>query len=301
MHGLRKLLGKRLVDYPRKGCVYNGVLGLGVCPDDQKCPDWFPYDNGQIDRTEIWEKVHKNYFDFVICDLRAIADVINQLGHIPKNCVIIDGEDHPQHIPPGPYIVFRRETDGSDYSVPLPMALPEEVFNWIATYDGTPKCYSIGFLGSSHNDNRKSILENLSHRYANTLFQATGIPSDENPVPKGRMSRDLYYRQLQQCHVLLSLSGAGYDTFRFWEHAACSGVHIAPRFPIFIPNDFKKNEEIMRFDGSEDLSRIIDKIIDEPHGFIELAHRGRRKLLQHHLTTHRATYFLDRTKKAFDI
>ena len=28
MHGLRKILGEQLVDYPRKTSVYEGVLGL---------------------------------------------------------------------------------------------------------------------------------------------------------------------------------------------------------------------------------------------------------------------------------
>jgi hypothetical protein len=32
LHGLRKLLGPAVVDFPRKDCVYEGILGLGVCP-----------------------------------------------------------------------------------------------------------------------------------------------------------------------------------------------------------------------------------------------------------------------------
>ena len=56
LHGLRKLFGPDVVDYPRKNCLYDGVLGLGVCPDDQRCPGWFPDDDRQIDRSDVWRK-----------------------------------------------------------------------------------------------------------------------------------------------------------------------------------------------------------------------------------------------------
>jgi hypothetical protein len=49
------------------------------------------------------------------------------------------------------------------------------------------------------------------------------------------------------------------------------------------------------------LKRMIDSTLDEPHRSIKLTRQGRCKLVQHHLTTHRAVYFLDRTKRAFAI
>jgi len=300
MHGLRKLLGGSLVDYPRKSCVYDGVLGLGICPDEQKCPDWFPDDNGQIDRSDIQQKIGKGHFDFVVCDLRAIDDVQRFCNGWPKRCVIIDGEDAPQPIPPGPYVVCRRETDGSDYAIPLPMALPEEIFHWIARYDATPKKYSVGFLGSTNDDGRKALLDQFSKRYDKTLFQTTDIPSGNKPIPQGRMSRDTYYRQLQKCHVVLSLPGAGIDTFRFWEHAACNAVHVAPLAPLFIPNDFQNQREILRFEKLDDLWRSVDTVLNDYPAVPELVQEGRLKLMRHHLTTHRAAYFLNSITKAFN-
>ena len=41
LHGLRKLVGPTVVDYPRKDCVYDGVLGLGVCPPISSAPVGF--------------------------------------------------------------------------------------------------------------------------------------------------------------------------------------------------------------------------------------------------------------------
>lgn len=300
MHGLRKLLGECLVDFPRKTCVYEGVLGLGVCPDDQKCPDWFPDDQDQIDRTDIQQKALKGYFDIVVCDVRSISEVQQYFNGWPKRCVIIDGEDTPHPISPGPYVVCRRETDGTDYAIPLPMALPEEIFHWIARYDASPKSYSIGFLGSTNGDDRTELLDQFSKRYDMTLFQATEIPSNDKPLPRGRMDRDTYYRQLQKCQVVLSLPGAGLDTFRFWENAACNAVHVSPSIPLFIPEDFENRKEIIRFQKLDDLFSRIDTILNHRQALPELVQHGRLKLMGHHLTTHRAAYFLNAVTRAFN-
>jgi hypothetical protein len=120
-----------VVDYPRKDCLYEGVLGLGVCPDDQRCPGWFPDDAGRIDRENIWQKARKGYFDLLVCDARAWPLLAENTQGYAGRVAILDGEDIPLKIPVDNYLIFRRETNGSDFSVPLPMALPEEVFNWI--------------------------------------------------------------------------------------------------------------------------------------------------------------------------
>jgi glycosyltransferase involved in cell wall biosynthesis len=299
LHGLRKLLGPAVVDFPRKDCLYEGVLGLGVCPDDQRCSGWFPTDNGQVDRSDVWAKAERGYFDLVVCDLRARPFLAEHLKRWPQRTVIIDGEDYPQKILPGPYIVCRRETDGSEYSIPLPMALPEEVFNWIARYDDVTKAYTIGFLGSTHDGARKQVVDTLARCYPQSLFQATAIPSSDAPTPKGRMGRDEYYRRLQQCRVVLTLAGAGYDTFRFWENAACNAVHAAAHMPLFIPDDFRDHHSILRFTTIDELRRRIDKLLADENRAKELVCHGRLQLISKHLTQHRAEYFLSRVKRAF--
>ena len=57
LHGLRKILGPAVVEYPKKDCLYAGVIGLGICPEDQLAPGWFPADNGEIDRDDIEKKI----------------------------------------------------------------------------------------------------------------------------------------------------------------------------------------------------------------------------------------------------
>ena len=299
LHGLRKLLGSQVVDYPKKECVYNGVLGLGVCPDDQRCPGWFPPDNGQIDRNEIPHKVASGYFNYIICDARALAYLQKLSNDWPARLIIIDGEDSPLKIPPGKYIICRRESDGSDFSIPLPMAIPEEILNWITSYDDVPKQYSIGFLGGTSDGIRKRIAEFLMQYYPDALLQTSVVPTGSDPAPQGRLGRNEYYLNLQKCHIVLSLPGAGYDTFRYWENAACQAVHVSARMPLYIPNDFAEPGQILRFGSRDELRKIADRVLEGSLNTKEIILSGRNHLLKYHLTRNRAAYFLKRVENAF--
>ncbi|MEJ2041104.1 MAG: hypothetical protein P8X55_19575, partial [Desulfosarcinaceae bacterium] len=120
LHGLRKIFGPAVVDFPRKDCLYEGVIGLGICPDDQRCPGWFPQDGNLIDREDLSTKLSKGYFDLIVADCRTKPWEHPLLAHGKQRLVIIDGEDKPYAVPLGPWVVCRRETDGSDFSIPLP-------------------------------------------------------------------------------------------------------------------------------------------------------------------------------------
>lgn len=298
LHGLRKLLGPAVVEYPRKDCLYQGVLGLGICPSNQLCPGWFPQDDGRIDRDDIPAKIAKGFFDCIVSDVRALGQWMPSLERSQTALAIVDGEDRPVPIGPGRYLVFRRETDGTDYSIPLPMALPEEIFNWIVSHDDQPKAYSIGFLGSAPDDQRRRFIEQLAACYPDGLFRSSVVPSQQNPFPEGRYGRDDYYRELQKCRIVISLAGAGYDTFRFWENAACNAIHAAQELPLFIPSDFRPDDTILRFSSFERLQKHADRVLAGPASSHELIANGRLHLIQHHFTTLRALYFLDRLKKA---
>jgi hypothetical protein len=298
LHGLRKLLGPNVVDYPRKDCLYEGVLGLGVCPEDQLCPGWFPTE-GSIDRDDMEAKLKNGYFSLIVSDLRALPALCRMTSESKAKLVIIDGEDHPFPIPAGPYVICRRETDGTDFSIPLPMGLPEEVLHWIASYDDLAKKHTIGFLGSTQNGDRRRIAETIAAHFPDALLEATTVPSPEDPTPAGRFGRDDYYRRLQQCRIVLSLAGAGYDTFRFWENAACNAVHISARFPLYIPDDFSEERQILRFSHPRELVGLIERALGGGEDTANMIAEGRQHLFQHHLTTARAIYFLDRVKRAF--
>jgi hypothetical protein len=75
---------------------------------------------------------------------------------------------------------------------------------------------------------------------------------------------------------------------------------MAPRVPLFIPDDFEDRREIIRFNTLDGLCRRIDAFLEGRHHNPDPADGGRLKLLRHHLTTHRAAYFLNCITKAFN-
>ncbi|MBF0328319.1 MAG: glycosyltransferase [Nitrospirae bacterium] len=314
LHGLRKLIGSRVVDYPRKDSLYAGEL-VGISAENEIHLNWFPPDDS-IDREDIAEKVRKGFFKYIICDSRLTWSEWTELSEkflinikgdvnvipffrdeglpVPKGLVILDGGDGPIDIPAGPYIVCRRETDNTDNSIPLPMALPDEIFDWISAYDSEEKLYSVGFLGSfnEYSEGRKKIIEAISEFYPDSLLKTTVVPSDDNPNPQGRLDRNNYYRNMQRCRIVLNLPGLGFDTFRYWENAACRAVHIAQRMPLFIPNDFEDNKHILRFFNVDELRMAVDSVLEEKIQSDEIVEAGREHLLNFHTTTKRAMYFL---------
>ncbi|GJQ58189.1 MAG: hypothetical protein SCALA701_09900 [Candidatus Scalindua sp.] len=291
------------MDYPKKECLYSG-LQEGKHPEIYCDPFWFPDDNDKIDRGDVETKLRNRYFDYIISDVRSLSIlniILKKFSGMRFRVIIIDGEDLPVPINFGLFVICRRETDGTDYSIPLPMALPEEIFNRIASYDDNPKSYSIGFLGSAgkESDNRRELIEKIESYYPDTLLQATPISESEGKHPDERLGLDSYYDNLQRCSVVLTLRGAGYDTFRFWENAACNALHLSEEMTLFVPNDFKDKQHIMRFSNIDELRMIMDNCLANKDETDKVIQNSRQHLIDYHLTTKRATYFLDRVKRAF--
>lgn len=302
LHGLRKLLGERCVEYPRKDCLYKGFLGTGVADENLLLKGWFPEDSN-IDREEIDKKIQKGFFKYILCDLRVINNILEGNSNIPKDIcfAIIDGEDIRQKIPLGNYVVFQRETDGSDNTIPLQMSMPEEVFNIIKKFDNIEKQYSVCFLGSSMNllDERKSFIDTIKERYKDALLTLTHIPTPENPMPQGRLGRIDYYVALQSCKVVINLKGAGYDTFRYWENCSTLSVNLSQRTPLLIPKDFIEGKHLLRFSNVNEMIQKIDMILQDKINSIEMAQSCRDHMMKYHLTTKRAEYVLMKLKEVF--
>jgi hypothetical protein len=300
LHGLRHLLGAEAVDWPRKDCLYDGVMGLGICPDNQKFPDLMPPD-GDVDRSDIARKVESGYFTMILCDIRAVREHAPLLLKAKSPLALIDGEDKPARVALGNYAILRRETDGSDFSLPLPMALPRQALAWIDRYRDLPKTHSVGFLGSRNHlsPQRNDLLETLAARFPDSLIRATVVPNATDQQPAGRLGRDDYYRSLQGCRVLLNLPGAGYDTFRYWENAACNAAHASARMPLFIPEDFRDGRDIARFDDLSEAVAAIDRLLEHPEMAAEMTAAAREQLLAHHTTERRAAEVLGRLMRTF--
>ena len=172
---------------------------------------------------------------------------------------------------------------------------------WPCRHDGLAKRHSVGFLGSrgALTHDRNDLLDGIAARYPDNLIRASAVPSAADAMPQGRMGRDDYYKTLQQCRVLLTLAGAGYDTFRYWEHAACGGVHVAARMPLFIPDDFAEGAGILRFRDLSEACRAIDFALENASRAEAFAEESRATLLAKHTTVKRAEYVLNRMRRAF--
>jgi hypothetical protein len=293
LHGLRKLLGDSIVDYPRKNLLYEGCLGQ---PYLDRINGLMAADN-DVDRSDLHTKIRTGFFDIVLSDVRAIAPNSALLRDATCPVALIDGEDRPAHIKPGNYVILRRETDGSDFSVPLPMSLPVEVLDLIARHADVPKTHIVGFLGSRSNltPERNLILDEVCRIFPDALI-------DSWDVSRGRwQARDACYHAMQSCSAVLNLPGAGFDTFRFWENAACNAAHLAKRMPLFIPSDFRDGSEILRFDSVNELIRIIEQIASGAVDWQELAQRSGQWLRAHHTTERRAAMTLGHLSKAFQL
>ena len=100
---------------------------------------------------------------------------------------VIDGEDRPVPGQPRRGVLFRRETDGSDGSIPLPMSLPEEIFNWIAAYDGQPKRYSDRLPGQHPGRRPPGAHRAAGGAISGRPFQRFGRALGAQPFPAGAL------------------------------------------------------------------------------------------------------------------
>jgi hypothetical protein len=279
------------VDYPRKDEIYDGRLGQ---PYLDRIPGLMAADES-VDRSDIQTKAKLGAFDLILCDIRAINAHRALLQSSPTPVALIDGEDRPARLKPGNYVILRRETDGNDFSVPLPMGMPVEILDWIGHHADTPKTHSIAFLGSRSKltPDRNSILDELSRIFPDALIASWNMSEGQ------WQGRDACYRAMQSCRAVLNLPGAGLDTFRYWENAACNAVHVAKRMPLFIPNDFRDDREILRFDDIRELIGIVERIISSDIDWRTMAAQSGQWLRAHHTTERRAAMTLDRLNAAF--
>ena len=287
LHGLRALFGASAVDYPRKDVLYDGLLGQ---PYLEPIPGLMA-DDSDIDRTDIPAKMASGFFDLVLCDVRAFIENLPILQNNRVPLALMDGEDTPAQIRPGPYAILRRERRPGDASIPLPMALPEEVIRMIDRHRAEAKVHSIGFLGARTHEDRNTMIDELARYFPDALVNSWA----DSPQWEGR---DAYYRLMQSCRIVLSLPGAGFDTFRYWENAACNAIHFAKEIPIFIPEDFREGVEIVRFSTKLELLHRVENALRRDEDFARMSGRMRERLVAHHTTAQRARQTIDRLKAA---
>jgi hypothetical protein len=140
---------------------------------------------------------------------------------------------------------------------------------------------------------RNNLLDELLRLFPDALISSWQIGSD------ARWSgRDNYYKCLQSCKIVLTLPGAGYDTFRYWENSACNAVHMSKRMPVFIPNDFRNGAELLRFNNVREIVNLAERILSGQGDAAGYAQRSRHWLTAFHTTERKAEHTLNRIMAA---
>lgn len=76
-------------------------------------------------------------------------------------------------------------------------------------------------------------------------------------------------------------------------------MHVSSKMPLHIPNDFVEEKHIFRFSNINELKRIVNCVLDGKVESEEIIQEGRNHLINFHLSTKRAQYFLDKIEKGF--
>lgn len=102
-----------------------------------------------------------------------------------------------------------------------------------------------------------------------------------------------YLKEMASAKINIVARGHGIDTVRRWEAPIFSGLVLADKLPLVVPNDYEGNKHIVYY--KNDLSDLVDKIIyylenDEERK--KIGEAGRKHTFENHTSIRRAAYFL---------
>jgi hypothetical protein len=106
-----------------------------------------------------------------------------------------------------------------------------------------------------------------------------------------RLPWEEYMRLLASSRICISVRGAGFDTYRYWEIPYAGSLLLAERPQTVIPDNFVDGEEAV-FAPVELLGEVARRLLERDTTAIAAA--GREKLLRSHTSVARAQVVLDR-------
>jgi hypothetical protein len=218
--------------------------------------------------------------DVLVASVRSLAAADEWLKATGKKVVMIDGEDDPFIREPWPSraaVYFKREyLKGRSYPPnirPLPFAaIPEEVPE---IQEATNEVF---FMAHESHPFRREV--------ANALH-GMGHQSKE------RMEKDGYNKLLASSRIGVSVRGAGWDTYRYWETPYMGAALLSQRLGIVVPDDFKENEEAVYFETVDDFETKLKRMLSDKKRTEAMRMAGRRACMERHLSTHRARTVID--------
>jgi hypothetical protein len=235
-------------------------------------------------RAPIYEKIRApNAFgpyggDVLVASTRSGTDRIRDwMGKTGRRRVaVIDGED--DSILRGDFmalasVYFKREIPLSSHLPagnirPLPFgAIPEEI-------PVVERSRAVTFLGKRTDQMREGVWQALGSR-------------------EEFIGKDEYNKALASSVIGVSVRGAGWDTYRYWE-TAYFGCALLAQFPaIHVPGNFEDGREAVFWRSVSEFKSKLDLLLSDRKRALEIGQAGRAAVLERHLSTHRAKTVLE--------
>jgi hypothetical protein len=133
------------------------------------------------------------------------------------------------------------------------------------------------------------MLEKLASKHNLKVFlNLTEFQNNKTPqVPWNE-----YVDVTQNSKMAISLPGAGFDTFRYWEIPYYGTCLVSPYLPIEIPNNFEDMNSAIFFSNFSQLEKKLLRTLKND-SWKEIAIEGHKKFKQYHSSEQRAKRFLE--------
>ena len=328
--GLKKMSNVSIHEYPFKTYYHANLLPYelnGISYDSVPVPkpSWLKQ-NHTIEKTyDNASEIDLDDYDYVVLSTlqKEIDDLIYMiLNRAGEKLIFLDGDDSPFYrlLIRQTKFYFKREK----YTSPVISSLTMGKYQYLMWYyrarnsvkDASwhtfpipqiaipPKrSNSLNFTVLHHEykkENDKDIDVSLIGRLTNwsrikfvNKLKLIGKTHGLNICVNNKgVSPEEYVSIIQRSKIAISLPGAGYDTFRYWEIPYYGTCLLSQRLPIEIQDNFINGVSALFFNGERDMEQSILQALKGDH-YEEIAKNGKVFFEKYHTDVKRAGRLLE--------
>lgn len=288
LHGLRTLLGERVVDVPRVDQLYRDQTPERRAQRYGRAFTLYGglLDDLDIDRTWICERVASAEFDIVVIGdvWRRAGALVELLPWVPKatTLAVVDGADSPKMYPYAP--TFWRIPGG----LALPRAQRRATYFKREITEATAFWRAFGLLPGRVGERlgltaalrpvaisipEEHVVADAGPPEQRTRRLQSHIVDEEvaarvgASVAKPFDTQDAYYADLRSARFGVTVKREGWDALRHYEIAAAGAIpcfrHLSAKPPRCAPHGLIDGVNCLAYDSAEELDRRIDALTPE--------------------------------------
>lgn len=285
---------------------------LAWCPDGI-FPQLTParWADGNPDCLKEW--IAEGFFDLVVVEsargraMKAWGELKGAIRDWNLPILLHDGEDYANfnfaaldEIRPDVYA--KRELTknnpsvdilGKTLIVPCPFSAPDRLADLPASEESFP--IDAVFLCGDTDPLRRQVADALIQSGMTCLVTIQG-DVNRNLGVSGPLGWQDYIEVLRTARVGVSVRGAGWDTCRYWETAAITGL-IADELGIHIPHPFEDGETALLFHTASGAADRVRWAKENPSDYAIIRQRGIEHARKHHLNSCRAQQMIDHLRE----